>query len=388
MALASVGLSTHIFNNQLKSVLLLLGFPFLLVMMIGGFFFGTEVAWQMSQAMNGGKPSYGLLMILAQLTPRNPGDPDLRDVALPPDGSIDWSRAVDAAGVGIAHYGHWAVLAAALWFVIAYFFHARMINASTGARSVTREQFPKIYNMLENLCISRGLVMPKFQLIDSPALNAFASGINEKTYAITLTRGIIEALPDDELEAVIGHELTHIMNRDVRLLIVSVVFVGMISFFAEMMFRMMVHGRRPNYYARRGSDRRGGGGALVVLLIALAVLALGYFFAILIRFALSRKREFLADAGSVELTKNPDAMMRALQRIAGKDRVAGMPDEVQQMCIENSVGFMHMFATHPPIAARIKALSEMTGTPVPDLTVTLRRAPRRPWDEDHWGNAR
>lgn len=385
MALASVGLSTHIFNNQLKSVFLLLGFPFLLVMMIAGFFFATEIAWQKSASLEGGRSSLGVLTLLA-----HGHDPDINATinALPQDGSIDWTLATDAATYGILHYGHWAVLVAGLWFVIAFFFHTRMINASTGARPVTREQFPKIYNMLENLCISRGLAMPTFQVIDSPALNAFASGINEKTYAITLTRGIIEALPDDELEAVIGHELTHIMNRDVRLLIISVVFVGMISFFAEMAFRMMVRGSRPNYYARRGGNRRGGGGAVIILLIAAAILALGYFFAIVIRFALSRKREFLADAGSVELTKNPEAMMRALQRIAGKDRVAGMPDEVQQMCIENSAGFMHMFATHPAIPDRIRALSEMTGTPVPDMTVTLRRAPKRPWDDDHWGNAR
>ena len=378
MALASVGLSTSIFNNQLKSVFLLLGFPFLLVMMVAGFFFATDLAWQKSASMQGGRNSYGALFSAMR------GQTDL---APSPDGVINWEQAMDAGLYGILHYGHWAVLVAGLWFVIAYFFHAQMINASTGARPVTREQFPKIYNMLENLCISRGLPMPKFQVIDSPALNAFASGINEKTYSITLTRGIIEALPDDELESVIGHELTHIMNRDVRLLIVSVVFVGMISFFSEMAFRALVHGIRPNYYSRR-SNRRGGGGILVMMGIAALILAIGYFFAILIRFSLSRKREFLADAGSIELTKNPDAMMRALQRISGKDRVPGMPDEVQQMCIENSVGFMHMFATHPPIPARIKMISDMTGTPVPDLTVTLRRAPLRPWDNDHWGHAK
>lgn len=377
MALASVGLSTHIFNNNLKSVLLLLGFPFLLVMMVAGFFFATDLAWQKSASLQGGRAAYGSFLYSLGGS----------DKALPLDGSIDWTQASDAAVYGFLHYGHWAVLAAAIWFVIAFFFHARMINVSTGARPVTREQFPKIYNMLENLCISRGLPMPKFQIIDSPALNAFASGINEKTYAITLTRGIVEALPDDELEAVIGHELTHIMNSDVRLLIVSVIFVGMISFFCEMLFRAMIHGGRPNYYSRRGNNK-GGGGMLVMMLIAAVILAIGYFFAIMIRFSLSRKREYLADAGSVELTKNPEAMMRALQRIAGKDRVAGMPDEVQQMCIENSVGFMHMFATHPPIDARIKMISAMTGAPVPDMTVTLRRAPKRPWDNDHWENAR
>jgi heat shock protein HtpX len=237
---------------------------------------------------------------------------------------------------------------------------------------------PKIYNMLENMCISRGLPMPKFEVIDSPALNAFASGLNEKTYRIVLTRGIIEALQDDELEAVIAHELTHIINRDVRLLIISVIFVGMISFFAEMAFRTMVHGGRLNFYSRR--NKNDGNGALIILLIAVVILAIGYWFALLIRFALSRKREYLADAGAVELTKNPEAMMRALMRIAGRDKIKGMPDEVQQMCIENSHNFMGVFATHPPIDDRIKAISVMTGTPVPDMTVSLRRPPSRPWD--------
>jgi heat shock protein HtpX len=222
--------------------------------------------------------------------------------------------------------------------------------------------------------------MPQFEIIDSPALNAFASGINNKTYKIVLTRGIIESLQDDELEGVIAHELAHILNRDVRLLIISVIFVGMISFFAEMAFRMMIHGGRPAYYSRSSNNDRGGG--LAVILVAAVILGIGYLFAIVIRFAISRKREYLADAGAVELTRNPDAMMRALMRISGHDKVRGMPDEVQQMCIENSHQFMGMFSTHPPIAARINAISRMTNTPVPEkLPVTLRRPPTRPWGD-------
>lgn len=355
MAISAVGLTTHILNNQAKSVLLLMGFPLLLALMMGGFFFLTDIALQKSVPM------------------------------APLDISVNWARAGDAALNGLAHYGHWAVLAAGLWFVVAFFFHAQMINIATGARPVTRDQFPRIYNMLENLCIARGMPMPKFQVIDSPALNAFASGINQKTYAITLTRGIIEALPDDELEGVIAHELTHIINRDVRLLIIAVIFVGMISFFSEMAFRLLIHGGRPNYYARGGNRRNGG--FLIMLLIAVLILVIGYVFAIAIRFSLSRRREFLADAGAVEMTKNPDAMMRALLRIAGKDRVAGMPGEVQQMCIENSGAFFGLFATHPPIEARVRVIAEMTQTPVPVPGVTLRRVPKRPWDKDYTGGA-
>lgn len=345
MALAATGLSTHIMNNHVKSVILLAGFPLLLLLMLGAFFGGLDLFAQ-NRAGAG----------------------------------HDFERAWDAAVFGLSNYGFIAFAGAGVWFAIAYFSHGALMRMATGSQPVTRAQMPRIYNMLENLCISRGIPMPQFEVIDSPALNAFATGIDQKSYKIVLTRGIIDRLSDDELEAVIAHELTHIMNKDVRLLIISVIFVGMISFFAEMAFRMLMHGSRPNYYSRSsGGNKKDGAGA--VLMLALVILAVGYVFAIVIRFALSRNREYLADAGAVELTKNPEAMMRALLRISGSDRVAGMPDEVQQMCIENSTPFMGLFQTHPSIEDRVKVLSEMTGTPRPEMQVSLRRGPRRPWGD-------
>lgn len=345
--LAATGLATHIFNNQLKSVFLLAGFPVLLLLMMAAFFASLDALSQGSM----------------------------------PNAVINWQHAGEAGIAGILRFGHWAFLAAGAWFVIAFFFHGQMMRAATGAQPVTRAQMPRIYNLLENLCISRGITMPQFEVIDSPALNAFATGIGEKTYRIVLTRGLIESLSDDELEAVIAHELTHIMNRDVRLLIISVIFVGIISFMAEFVFRMLVHGGRVNYYSGRRGRRDGGGGHIVVLLVALAILVIGYILAIVIRFAISRKREYMADAGAVDLTRNPEAMMRALLRISGHDAIQGMPDEVQQMCIENSHNFMGIFATHPSIDDRVKVLSDMTHTPVPELQVTLRRPPLRPWGD-------
>jgi len=347
MALSAVGLSTHIYNNHIKSVLLLLGYPVLLFIMVWMFF--TFAGPKLNPAAAG-------------------------------DGFSDFLH--DGFNTTLS-YVHYLILFTLGWFTIAYFFHTKMIRAATGSVPVTRKDYPKIYNMLENLCISRGMPMPHFEIIDSPAMNAFASGISEKTYSITLTRGIVEALQDDELEAVIAHELTHIINRDVRLLIISVIFVGMIAFLAEMVFRMLIHGRHTTsmrYNSGRGGNNRNNGGA-IVMLIGLAILVIGYIFALLTRFALSRKREFLADAGSVELTKNPDSMMRALMRISGHDRIKDMPDDIQQMCIENSHSFMGMFATHPPIDKRIEAIATMTGTPIPQLPVSLRRPPRRPWAE-------
>lgn len=372
MAIRAVGLSTHIMNNHIKSVLLLLGFPLLLLLMLGAFFAAMDFTLKSNHPYRTIISGYQIVDQAGGTTDKY--RPTVR-VQNPRDGT--WSSAMQSAKYGMIRYGHFAVGAAAIWFLIAWFFHGSMIRMASGARPVTRKQMPKIYNMLENLCISRGISMPQFEIIDSPALNAFASGINEETYRITLTRGIIEALQDDELEAVIAHELTHIMNRDVRLLIISVIFVGMISFFAEMGFRILIHGGRVNYY--RSSRDNNKGGAVIIFIIALAILAVGYILALLIRFALSRKREYLADAGAVELTKNPSAMMRALMRISGRDKVKGMTDDVQQMCIENSHNFMGIFATHPSIDDRIQAISTMTGTPVPALTVSLRRPPARPW---------
>ncbi len=337
------GLYSQIYSNHIKSALLLAGFPFLLILMLGGFFAGLEGLFEASRT-----------------------------------GHLNWPRVLSQGIGGVERYGHWALLAAGVWFVIAYFFHGSMMRMASGAVPITRAQMPRIYNLLENLCISRGIPMPQFEVIDSPALNAFATGIDQKSYRIVLTRGIIDSLTDDELEAVIGHELTHIMNRDVRLLIISVIFVGMISFFCQMAFRLLVHGRRLDYYMPRERRERGNNG--LILILALVILAIGYVFAIAIRFALSRRREYLADAGSVEMTKNPDAMMRALMRISGRDRVSGMPGEVAQMCIENSHNFMGIFATHPSIEDRIRAISTTTGTSIPIPAVSLRRPPKRPWD--------
>lgn len=334
MAFAAVGLQTHIWNNQIKSVLLLLGFPFLLLGVLGVFF-----------------------------------------ALIPMDGSAALSPA-DAAIGGILHYGHYAFLTAGIWFAIAWFFHTSLINMATGAKPLERRDAPEIYNLLENLCISRGMAMPKLQIMESRALNAFASGINEKTYSITLTRGIIEALERDELEAVIGHELSHIRHKDVRLLIVAVIFAGIITFACEMIFRSMRYG---------GIGRRRDGR---VVLIGFALLAVGYMLALAIRFSLSRKREYLADAGSVELTHNPDAMIRALRKISGHAELPAVPDDIRQMMIENRAGFFGMFTTHPPIEDRIKALV-MVGGRDEGIAQTTRRKPSQalPWQRRFgpWG---
>lgn len=318
--MGAYGLQTHIWNNNLKSVFLLAGFPVLLLILMYGLTVGfVGLAFEMESVADG----------LA----------------------LSW--------VLMGKYWPFAFLGAGLWFLIAWASHQALINLSTGARPVTRKEAPDIYNMLENLCISRGLSMPKLQIIDSPALNAFASGVSEKNYAITLTRGLIEALDKNELEAVMAHELTHIRNRDVRLLVIAVIFVGIFSFFGEMVFRNMFRTgvRIGGHSSGRKGDSRGGG---VLILIAIALIVIAYILAQVIRFSLSQKREYLADAGAVDLTKNPDGMISALKKISGRSAIDA-PGEVRQMMLDNTAQFAGIFATHPSIDKRIAALQEYAG---------------------------
>jgi heat shock protein HtpX len=255
----------------------------------------------------------------------------------------------------------WATLGAALWIVIAYYFHQSLIDAVTGGEEVSRREAPRLWNILENLCISRGITMPNLKVMDSDALNAFATGMNPKQYSITVTRGLAERLDDAELEAVLGHELTHIRNGDVRLLVIAVVIAGVISFFAELVVRMFFQSGL-YWGGGRRRESRGGGGALPAILIAVALIAIAWLLSIMIRFALSRSRELLADAGSVELTKNPDAMITALRKIEGRGDLERANSAVMEMCIDNPrEDFSNLFDTHPPIEKRIDALVRYAG---------------------------
>jgi len=318
--MGAFGLQTHIWNNNLKSILLLAGFPVLLLLLLYGLNVGYVGLIGEARSFEEG------LRLALDYTARS------------------WPFALIGAGV---------------WFFIAWAFHQKMIEASTGARGLTRKEAPDLYNMLENLCISRGIKTPKLNIIETDALNAFASGVNEGNYTVTLTRGLIARLDKDELEAVMAHELTHIMNRDVRLLIVAVIFVGIFSFAGEIIFRGFFRtGVRVGGHTRsRNGDSRGGG---LLILVAVAAIALAYMLAMVIRFSLSQKREYLADAGAVELTRNPDAMISALEKISGKSAVDA-PADVQQMMVENTARFAGVFATHPPIEKRIGALRDFAG---------------------------
>jgi heat shock protein HtpX len=288
-----------------------------------------------------------------------------------------------------------ATIGTALWIVIAYFFHQSMIDAATGARDVTRQEEPRLYNLLENLCISRGITTPKLKIMDTEALNAFATGMNQKQYAITVTSGLLGRLDDAEIEAVLGHELTHIRNGDVRMMVVAVIIAGAVSFIAELVFRLWFWNGF-SFRSSRSDDRRGGGAGLAIL-IAIGLLVLAYVLSFLIRLALSRSREFLADAGSVELTKNPDAMISALRKIESRGELPGATSAVMEMCVDNPrQGFGELFDTHPSVESRVAALVKFAGghdpgpialPPPADQTETGAGdlAPPGPWSEPQPG---
>jgi len=328
---ALLGLTTYRQDNNIKSTVLLLLFPLLLLTLLGFiFFFGGAFT-----------------------------DPRQLFYALDLESVLGTGSALDLALSAIVAY--WPIILgiAAIWMLIGYFFNDAIIHLGTGAQPVTRQEQPELYNLVENLCISRGLKTPQLYIVDTDAMNAYASGIDDRSYAITVTRGLLDALNKDELEAVLAHELTHIMERDTRLLIVTIVFVGMISFLTQLLWRSI----RVAAFSR-GRSRDKGGGVMIFLLVAAVASAVGYLLALVLRFAISRRREYQADAGSVDLTKNPDALISALMKISRNPEVPHVGSEVQQLFIENPpshFALAQLFDTHPPIDKRIKVLEELGG---------------------------
>jgi heat shock protein HtpX len=320
---AAFGLYTHIQHNRIRSVVLIGGLFFLVYLLVFAFVLGF----------------LGFVSDDASL------------------GEI-----LRQAWYEFLYLSPWATLATGLWVVFGYAIHQRLIDAATGAQSVTREAEPRLYNILENLCISRGIPTPKLQIIETDVMNAYASGMHDGQYQIAVTRGLITALNDQELEAVLGHELTHIRNGDVRLMVVAVVIAGVITLVGEFVFRILLQG--PNIRSSGSSSGGGGkkGGGAGAIIIAIVLIAVAWFLSLVIRFALSRTREYLADAGSVELTKNPDAMISALRKIEGHAEMPAVPSGIMEMCIENQKnGVADLFSTHPTVDARVDKLVKMAG---------------------------
>lgn len=263
----------------------------------------------------------------------------------------------------------WAAGIVGIWLLIAYAFNVQMIQHATGAKPLERKENPRVYNLVENLCMSCGMPMPKVNIIEDPQLNAFASGINQKSYTVTLTRGIIDYLSNEELEGVIAHELTHIRNRDTRVLIVSIVFVGILSTVLMVLTRGVLRVFLwSGGSSRRSNGKNGGGVAIIVVIIAAIVCAaIAYFLTTLTRFAISRKREFMADAGGAELTHNPRALASALRKISAHPGLGHINrEDIAQLYIihpkKTTQSFFDklqsLFSTHPSTAERIRILEQ------------------------------
>lgn len=306
-----VGLDKQIRRNNFNSTLLLIAFPALLL---------------------------GMLYALVYFTREDHGeDPNQLFLQTAP---------LVLAGVGI-------------WFLIAWAGHSTFIRLATGSKPLERTENKRVYNLLENLCISQGMSMPKLYIIEDDSLNAFASGIDHRSFSISLSRGIINKLDDEELEGVIAHELSHIKNRDVRVMIITIIFVGIFSFLAELAFRSL----RFTGGGRKSKDSKGSG---AIVLIAIVVTAVAYFISLLLRFGISRRREYLADAGAADMTKKPYALANALRKVSNDPAIEAVESrDVAQLFFDNpkpsshkSASWDNMFSTHPPVEKRIELLEQ------------------------------
>jgi heat shock protein HtpX len=237
-----------------------------------------------------------------------------------------------------------------------YYYSDKMILAMSGAREIQRKDSPEIYNLVENLCLSVGLPNPKVYIIEDTAMNAFATGRDPKHGVVCLTTGIISRLSKQELEGVIAHELAHIGNYDIRLASIVSVLVGTIVFISD----WVSHGM---FYGGGSSDNRDVpawmGILFIVLLIASPIIAT------LIQLAISRNREYLADATAATMTRYPEGLARALEKISGDTEILEAANGATAHLyisnpLKNSGKFIaNLFSTHPPIDERIKRLREM-----------------------------
>lgn len=251
-----------------------------------------------------------------------------------------------------------AVMISFLMTLISYYSGDKVALASTGAKAIQKEDNPYVYRMVENLAITAGIPTPKVYIIDSPAMNAFATGRDPEHASIALTTGIISALENQELEGVIAHEMSHIKNYDIRVMMIVVVLVGSISLLSNIFFRARLFG------GKRDSNNNGGGqiGA-IIMLVGVVLLILSPLIAELIKLAISRKREYLADASGSMLTRYPEGLASALEKISQSNiPLKTASAATAHLFISNPLkkqSLTALFSTHPPIEDRIKKLREI-----------------------------
>lgn len=260
----------------------------------------------------------------------------------------------------LSEYFEWGTCGYALGFFVlifyaltAYFAGDRIVLALSNAKEIKKTEYPFIYNVVEGLSIAAGIPMPKIYIIDDPSPNAFATGRDPKHASVAVTRGLLETMKREELEGVLAHEISHIANYDIRFMTLTVVLVGAIGLLSQIVVRSFLYG------GIRGGGRRGKGGILILIGIAFMVLA--PIFATLVRFAISRQREYLADANAAKLTRYPPGLASALEKIKKyPSGVKSATDVTAPLYISNPLKKAEgMFATHPPIDDRVKRLKSM-----------------------------
>lgn len=265
-------------------------------------------------------------------------------------GAIGWAFAYTQGDVSIA-YG--VIVAAGIYAILQYFIASRLAMSMTGAREIEKRDNPRLYRMVENLAITSGMPMPKVYIIDDPAPNAFATGRDPKNAIVGATTGLMDIMNDRELEAVMAHEMSHVRNYDIRVSMIAFGLVSAIGLLSDIAIRMLFFG---------GGDRRNNNTHPIILIVGVVVIILAPLIAMLIQFAVSRQREYLADASGSLLTRDPEGMASAL----GKLQQHGRPMQRQSsatahMFLNNPLksGFISkLFSTHPPLEDRIARLEK------------------------------
>jgi heat shock protein HtpX len=260
-----------------------------------------------------------------------------------------------------------AVVLGMLLSVGSYFAGDKLVLATSGAREVSQQSAPQLMNVVRELSLAAGTPMPKVYIIDDSAPNAFATGRDPDHASVAITTGLLEKLDREELQGVIGHELSHVRNFDIRFALLVAVLVGSIALLADFFLRFTFWGGG----RRGGGDRDRGGGALVAVVYVVAILLaiLAPIIARFVQLAVSRQREYLADASSVELTRNPRGLEQALAKIASDKEVLEVANRAtQHLYFTNPIKKFEersssMFSTHPAIVDRINRLRQLTGDP-------------------------
>ena len=254
-----------------------------------------------------------------------------------------------------------SVILAILMSFFSYWYSDKIVLRVSRAKAVEKKDAPELYRIVENLSITAGLPMPRVYIIEETQPNAFATGRNSKNGVVAVTRGLLERLDRTELEAVLAHELGHIGNRDILLSTIIVVLVGVVVILTDFFFRIAFWG------GMGGRGRDGGQARIIMILLALALAILAPIFATLMKLAISRKREFLADASGALLTRYPEGLARALEKISqAPEPMRAASDATAHLFIaspfrgKEKTSWLHkLFMTHPPIEDRVKALRGM-----------------------------